>query len=119
MTKESIGVLLRIFVGEYDKVGHTPLYEQIVYEAKKDGLAGATVLKGVMSFGANSRIHKSKMLSISEDMPFVIEIVDKEEKVESFLETLDRLFKEADSGGLITMEKMRIRHYGPSNIKDS
>lgn len=119
MTKESTGVLLRIFVGEYDKVGHTPLYEQIVYEAKKEGLAGATVLKGVMSFGVNSRIHKSKMLAISEEMPVVIEIVDEEEKVESFLETLDQLFEKADSGGLITMEKMRIRRYGPSNQKGS
>lgn len=119
MTKESTGVLLRVFVGEYDKVEHTPLYEKIVYAAKKEGLAGATVTKGIMSFGANSRIHKSKLLAISEDLPIVIEIVDNEEKVESFLDTLDRLFEEADSGGLITMEKMRIRHYGPSGKKDS
>lgn len=111
---ESQAVLLRIFVGEYDKAGHTPLYEEIVYAAKKSGLAGATVTKGIMSFGANSRIHKSKLLAISEDLPIVIEIVDKEEKIESFMGELDRLFEHADGGGLITYERVQVKFYGPS-----
>ena len=112
--KESRAILLRVFVGEYDKIGHTPLYEEIVHAAKKSGLAGATVTKGIMSFGANSRIHKSKLLALSEDLPMVIEIVDGEEKIESFMDELDRLFEEAGGGGLITMEKVQVKYYGPS-----
>jgi len=114
MTEEQQAILLRIFVGEFDKHGQTPLYEEIVHAAKRNGLAGATVLKGVMSFGANSRIHKSKILAISEDLPMVIEIVDKEEKIEAFKNELERLFEEANSGGLITEEKVQVRFYGPS-----
>lgn len=114
MKNEKQAILLRIFVGEYDKYKHSPLYEEIVYAAKKAGLAGATVLKGVMSFGANSRIHKSKMLAISEDLPMVIEIVDIEEKIDSFKDTLDHLFEEANCGGLITQEKVTVKFYGPS-----
>jgi PII-like signaling protein len=105
--------LLRIFVGEIDKIKHEPLYERIVYEAKKQNLAGATVLKGVMSFGATSRIHKSKILAVSEDMPIVIEIVDEELKINDFLETLKELFEKAGCGGLVTMEKMNVIHYEP------
>lgn len=80
MTEQIPSLLLRVFVGEYDKLEHEPLYEKIVYAAKKEGLAGATVTKGVMSFGANSIIHKSKMLALSEDLPLIIEIVDEEPK---------------------------------------
>lgn len=119
MTNEKQAILLRIFVGEYDKYKHTPLYEEIVYAAKKAGLAGATVLKGVMSFGANSRIHKSKILAISEDLPMVIEIVDKPEKIAEFKEQLDHMFEEANSGGLITEEKVIVKFYGPSPKKNS
>lgn len=114
MKKATEAQLLRIFVGELDKVGGTPLYEKLVYEAKKAGLAGATVLKGVMSFGANSRIHKSKLLDISEDLPMVVEIVDEREKLKPFLETVDDLFQKSDSGGLITLERAHIWHYGAS-----
>lgn len=107
--------LLRVFVGDIDKVDHEPLYERIVYEAKKQGLAGATVLKGVMSFGATSIIHKSKMLALSEDLPVVIEIVDEESKINEFLDTLEELFEKAGCGGLITIEKMNVIHYKPQD----
>jgi PII-like signaling protein len=114
MTENGISLLLRIFVGEYDKLNHEPLYEQIVYEAKKQGLAGATVTKGIMSFGATSRIHKTKVLAISEDLPIIIEIVDDKHKVESFMEQLDELFEEANGGGLITCEEVKVTFYGAS-----
>jgi uncharacterized protein len=103
--------LLRIFVGERDKVGHKPLYEVIVRCAKDAGLAGATVTRAVEGFGADSIIHKAKLLELSEDLPFVIEIVDSEEKVRDFLETVDELFEKSNSGGLITMEKVEIIKY--------
>lgn len=103
--------LVRILVGESDKIHHIPVYEKIVLEARKSGLAGATVLKGVMGFGRSSRIHTSKILRLSEDMPILIEIVDEEEKIEKFLPVLHDIFEEANSGGLITMEKTEIIKY--------
>ncbi len=106
--------LLRIFTGESDVVYGRPLYEAIVYAAKKDGLAGATVLKGRMSYGANSRIHTSKVLALSDDLPMVVEIVDNEEKINDFLPVIDKLFKESKSGGLITIEKVEVIFYKPS-----
>jgi PII-like signaling protein len=112
MTENNSSLLLRIFVGEYDKLNHEPLYEQIVYKAKKQGLAGATVIKGIMSFGATSRIHKSKLLAISEDLPIIIEIVDEKPKIERFMEQLDEIFDEANGGGLITCEKVNVTFYG-------
>jgi hypothetical protein len=103
--------LLRIFVGESDSAGLIPVYEHIVNEAKKEGLAGATVLKGIMSFGANSRIHTAKILRLSEDLPIVIEIVDESEKIDSFINKVNKLFEEANCGGLITIEKISIIKY--------
>lgn len=103
--------LLRIFVGESDNFGLVPVYEHIVTEAKKDGLAGATVLKGIMSFGANSRIHTAKILRLSEDLPIVIEIVDESEKIDAFIKKINKLFEEVNCGGLITIEKMNIIKY--------
>lgn len=103
--------LIRIFVGESDKINHVPVYEKIVLEARKAGLAGATVTKGIMGFGASSRIHTSKVLRLSEDLPLVIEIVDEEKKIEEFIPILNSIFKEADSGGMITMEKASIIQY--------
>ena len=103
--------LLRIFVGESDLFNHKPVYERIVMEARKAGLAGATVVKGIMSFGASSRIHTAKILRLSEDLPLVIEIVDKENKIEEFIPVLNEIFEEANSGGLITMEKVNIIKY--------
>ncbi len=103
--------LLRIFVGEDDQINRLPVYEKIVQEARKSGLAGATVFKGIMGFGGSSRIHTSKILRLSEDMPMVIEIVDEIEKVENFLPVLNKIFDEANSGGLITIEKAEIIKY--------
>lgn len=103
--------LLRIFVGESDKVGHQSLYEFIVLEAKKHGLAGATVIRGTMGFGANSNIHTSKLFEISSDLPLVIEIVDTEEKIRDFVARVEKLFEETKSGGLITLEKIEVIRY--------
>ncbi|HLG30244.1 MAG TPA: DUF190 domain-containing protein [Candidatus Brocadiales bacterium] len=99
--------LLRIFIGENDRWEGKPLFEAIVQKARKDGLAGATVLKGFEGFGAHSRIHTAKILRLSEDLPIVIEIVDSEEKIEAFLPELDEMVKE----GLITLEKVRVIKY--------
>jgi PII-like signaling protein len=99
--------LIRIFIGESDRYGGRPLYEIIVEAARNAGLAGATVLRGVSGFGATSRIHTSKILRLSEDLPIVIEIVDAVEKIEAFLPELQKLVK----GGLITIEKVRVLAY--------
>ena len=107
--------LLRIFVGETDLIGHIPVYERIVQEARKFHLAGATVFKGVMGFGGTSRIHTAKILRLSEDMPMIVEIVDEIEKVENFLPVLHDIFEEAQSGGLITVEKADIIKYVVGN----
>lgn len=103
--------LIRIFIGESDKIGHIPAYEKIVLEARRCGLAGATVFKGIMGFGRNSVIHTSKILRLSEDLPLIIEIVDEIEKVENFLKELHDIFEQANCGGLITMEKVEIIKY--------
>lgn len=99
--------LLRVFIGESDKVNGRPLYEVVVEEARKRGMAGATVLRGFLGFGANSRIHTSKILRLSEDLPMVIEIVDAEEKIEAFLPELDHMVVE----GMVTLEKVRVIVY--------
>lgn len=114
MKIENDANLLRIFLGESDKSGLATVYEKIVVEAKKEGLAGATVLKGVMGFGSTSRIHSSKILRLSEDLPIVIEIVDELDKIESFIPLVEEIFEECGCGGLITIEKARIIRYKPS-----
>jgi PII-like signaling protein len=102
------GYLLRIFIGESDKHLGKPLYEWLVLRAREQGLAGATVLRGVMGFGANTRdIHTFKIERLSEDLPMVVEIVDTKENLESFLESID----EHIQAGLVTLEKAQIRFY--------
>ncbi|KAA9037660.1 DUF190 domain-containing protein [Ginsengibacter hankyongi] len=103
--------LLRIFVGESDKAGHQPLYEAIVFEAKKQSLSGATVTRGIMGFGANSKVHTTKLFEISVDLPLIIEIVDAEDKIRGFIKTVEDLFEQTKSGGLITLEKAEIIRY--------
>lgn len=103
--------LLRVFIGESDKVQHVPLYEVIVREAKRSGLAGATAWRGMLAYGSSSRIKTSKILDLSSDMPVIVEITDGEEKINAFLPTIDRLFEESRCGGLITMEKVQIIKY--------
>jgi uncharacterized protein len=103
-------ILLRIFFGEDDKFGRSPLYEAIVMKAREMHLAGATVLRGPMGFGASSRLHTTKILRLSEDLPLVIEIVDSEEKINEFLPVLDEMMP----SGLVTIEKVQVLQYGKS-----
>jgi PII-like signaling protein len=100
-------VLLRIFIGESDRLNHKPLYEAIVLAAREAHLAGATVLRGPMGFGKSSRLHTAKILRLSMDLPLVIEIVDSDEKIQSFLPELDKMI----TGGLVTMEKVKVLEY--------
>ena len=99
--------LLRIFIGESDKFQGRPLYEAIVEESRCRGMAGATVLRGTLGFGANSRIHAAKILRLSEDLPMVVEIVDTPERIEAFLPDLDKMIGE----GLVTLEKVQVIAY--------
>ena len=107
--------LLRIFTGEIDKIGHTPLYEAIVLAARSKGIAGATVLRGILSYGASTRLHAAKLIDISEDLPIVIEIIDKEEKITAFIPEVNNLFEQCGRGGLITVEKVDVIYYQPRN----
>jgi hypothetical protein len=106
-------MLLRIFLGESDRWEHQPLYEAIVLKARELHLAGATVLRGPMGFGKSSRLHTAKILRLSIDLPLVIEIVDSEEKINSFLPTLETMM----GGGLVTLEKVKVLHYRSGDIK--
>jgi uncharacterized protein len=109
MSLPAEGKLLRIFIGEADHWHGTPLYEAIVLEARKRGLAGATVIKGFMGFGAHSRIHTAKLLELSQDLPVVIEIVDAPEKIEAFMPDLEAMVRD----GLITLERAEVLLYRP------
>ena len=108
MSLPTEGKLLRIFVGERDHWHGKPLYEAIVLEARQRGLAGATVVKGFMGFGAHSRIHTAKLLELSQDLPIVIEIVDAEDKINAFVPTLEKLM----GSGLVTLERVKVLRYG-------
>lgn len=110
MTLPEESVLLRIYVGEADTYRGKALYEHIVHEARDRGLAGATVLRGMMGFGAGSRIHTARILRLSEDLPVVVEIVDTQENVEKLLPLLDEVIEE----GLVTMERAQVIFYGRS-----
>lgn len=106
------GKLLRIFLGESDKLEHKPLFEVIVRAARQAGLAGATVLRGVEGYGAHSRvIHTAKILRLSEDLPIVVELVDTEENIRTFLPVVDDLFEQAGCGGMVTIEKAEVIRY--------
>lgn len=111
--------LLRIFLGEADKVKHTAMYEVIVREARKAKLAGATVWRGIMGFGSTSRIRSEKILDLSTDLPIIIEIADEEEKIDRFLPVLHDLFESAQCGGLITVEKVEVIKYLHAKAQDS
>ena len=100
-------ILLRIFIGESDRWDHKPLYEAIVLKAREMHLGGATVLRGPMGYGKTSRLHTAKILNLSTDLPLVIEIVDSEAAINAFLPVLDGMI----SGGLVTMEKVKVLHY--------
>jgi uncharacterized protein len=101
-------VLLRIYFGEDDKFEHVPLHEAIVLKAREMQLAGATVLRGQSGFGHSSRIHTTKILRLSQDLPVVVEIVDAKDKIDAFLPVLDGMM----SSGLVTIEKVQVLQYG-------
>uniref|UniRef100_A0A7C3N635 DUF190 domain-containing protein n=1 Tax=candidate division WOR-3 bacterium TaxID=2052148 RepID=A0A7C3N635_UNCW3 len=100
-------ILLRIFIGESDKYNGKPLYEQIVFKARELNLAGATVIRGILGFGADSRIHSAKLLELSIDLPIIIEIVDTQEKIDTLLPFIDETVKE----GLVTLEEVKVIKY--------
>jgi hypothetical protein len=100
-------MLMRIFIGENDRAGHKPLYEALVELLRKDGFAGATVLRGVSGFGANRVYHTQKLLDLSADLPMIIEVVDTQEKIYSILPKIDEMM----SGGMITLEKTTVIRY--------
>ncbi|MBE0642831.1 MAG: DUF190 domain-containing protein [Bacteroidetes bacterium] len=100
--------LLRIFIGEKDRCDGLPLYEYLVRLAREQGLAGATVLRGIEGYGAASRLHTARILRLSEDLPIVVEIADKEERIAPFVEQLPGIFDRAGCGGMATMEKVEV-----------
>ncbi|HYG85892.1 MAG TPA: DUF190 domain-containing protein [Azospirillum sp.] len=108
MPMPETATLLRIFVGEKDRHGGLPLYEAIVMKAREAGLAGATVIRGVMGYGHSSRVHTAKILRLSNDLPFIVEIVDAEDKIQAFLPQLDSMM----GSGLVTLEKATVICYG-------
>jgi PII-like signaling protein len=108
MTLPRDAVLLRIFLGEDDKFQGSPLYEAVVLKAREMHLAGATVLRGAVGYGASSRIHTTKILRLSQDLPIVVEIVDSQEKIDGFLPELERMM----SSGMVTLEKVQVLQYG-------
>jgi len=106
-------VRMRIYLGESDRLGHLPLYEAIVKRAREEGLAGATVLKGVLGYGASDHIRTSKLLDLSGDMPLVIEVVDTAGKIEGFRPVIAQLMEECGSGGMVTLGDVEVIHYEP------
>ncbi|HUB59671.1 MAG TPA: DUF190 domain-containing protein [Puia sp.] len=103
--------LLRIFIGEIDKIGHQPLYEAFLMAAKQHGLAGCTVIRGIMSYGASTRVHAARLIEISQDLPIIVEIVDKEDKINAFVGIAGAMLEKAACGGLITIEKAGVLYY--------
>lgn len=107
MRLEGHGQLLRIFIGESDTWHGRPLYQALVQRFREDGLAGATVLRGIEGFGAKSHLHTARILRLSEDLPLVIEVVDTEDKITAFLPVLDEMV----SDGLVTLERVQVLAY--------
>ena len=115
MVQSTDAMLLRIFIGESDEYDGRPLYEAIVLKARETGLAGATVLRGPMGFGRSSRLHTTKILRLSQDLPLVIEIVDTPDKIEAFADALNGMM----GSGLVTTEKVRVLRYGTETPPDA
>ncbi len=103
--------LLKVYIGEGDKVNGRPLYEEIVFEARKDGMSGATVTKGMMSFGASHSIHTMKIFALSSDLPIVIELIDSKEKLDVFAQKVNDLLDKSKKGGLLTMQELEVVKY--------
>lgn len=103
--------LLRIFIGSTDHIKHQPLYEAIVFAARKNGLAGATVIKGTMSYGASALVHTTKVFEVSTDMPVIIEIIDHESRINDFVGIVSDMMEMANCGGLVTLEEVEVLYY--------
>jgi len=103
--------ILSIYTGDLEKYNHRPLYEAIVYAAKKSGLKGATVFRGIMSFGANTMVHSSKLFALSSDLPIKIEIVDEKLKISAFVEIVKKMFEKSKSAGLIAVQDITVVSY--------
>ena len=112
MMLPSEGYLLRIFIGESDRHNGKLLYEWLVLKAREEGLAGATVIRGMMGYGAHSRLHTFKIERLSQDLPIIVEIVDTREKLEKFLILIDNEIEE----GMATLEKVQIHFYRSGNL---
>jgi len=102
MKLEGKAQVLRIYLGSIDKHEHKPMYEYIIMEARNFGILGATVFRGVLSYGASSTIHSAKIFELSPDLPIIIEMIDKKEKIEAFIEEMSELFDDDKFGGLVT-----------------
>ena len=103
--------LLKIYIGESDKIHGRTLYEEIVFEARKAGMAGATAFKGILSFGASHSIHTQKIFALSEDMPVSVELVDETEKLENFAFKISEMMEHSKRGGLITLQDIDVLRY--------
>jgi len=104
---------MRIYISSTDKFMHSPLYEVIVYAARRQGIAGATVIKGTMGYGASSEVHSTRLWEISEKLPLIIEIIDESDKINSFFESIKGYFDKAGKGHLITVEETTILLHRP------
>ena len=111
MQAESPAKMLRIYIGERDKTGHTTAYEALLLEARRQGISGVTVLRAIMGYGASASIHTAKLIEITDDLPIVIEIVDSENKVAAFLPWLDHFFNETGIGATVTIEEVKLLNY--------
>lgn len=109
-TTEKTGIL-KIYIGESDKINGRVLFEEIVFEARNAGLAGATVYKGIMSFGASHSIHTMKIFALSSDLPVVVEIVDNIEKLDKFVEKVNQIMENSQRGGLVTFQELDVVRY--------
>ena len=106
---------LRIYISSTDKYEHSPLYEVIVYSARKHGLTGATVLKGIMGYGSSSEIYTNKLWEIAEKIPLVVEIIDESQKIDSFFESIQPLFEKIGKGHIITVDETTVLMHRPGN----
>ncbi|MEJ2084269.1 MAG: DUF190 domain-containing protein [Acidobacteriota bacterium] len=116
MEMKGTGKLLRVYVGADDQLKGRPLFESIVLALREIGLAGATVLRGIEGFGADSKvIHSARLLRLSQDLPILIEVVDTEEKISGAIEVIEEMLESADCGSLMTLEKVEIIRYKPGD----
>ena len=113
MKPEEKAKRLRIYISSTDKYHHSPLYEVLIYEARNQGISGATVLKGIMGYGASSEVLTNKLWEISEKLPLVVEIIDESHKIDSFIETMNHYFDEAGKGHLVTLDETTVVFHKP------